>query len=100
MFKKAASMQRLSHYQIINHKLYRNPEEVFPFRYILFSLTSFDTINVLFRNKGVEHFILKIINKLPDMEFILNTHDWPYGNKWSNNIFPIFSFSKVVSILS
>ena len=30
-----------------------------------------------FRCNGVEHFILKVIDKLPDMEMIINVHDWP-----------------------
>ena len=29
------------------------------------------------RCKGVEHFFLEIIDKLPNMEFILNVHDYP-----------------------
>ena len=29
------------------------------------------------RCSGVEHFILKIIKKLPDMELRLNVRDWP-----------------------
>ncbi|XP_076344324.1 O-glucosyltransferase rumi homolog isoform X2 [Tachypleus tridentatus] len=68
--------ERGTRYQIINHKLYRDPECMFPFRC-----------------SGVEYFILKLINKLPDMEFILNTRDWPQANKhWPP--LPILSFSK------
>ena len=54
-------------------------------------------IFVNLRNKGVEHFILEIIDMLPDMEFILNTHDWPQTSKWTIEKLPVFSFSKVVS---
>ena len=45
---------------------------------------------------GVEHFILEIIDKLPNMEFLLNTHDYPQSVKHAPPL-PIFSFSKVVS---
>lgn len=67
-------------YQIINHKLYRQKECTFPFRC-----------------SGIEHFILKIIKKLPDMEFRLNVHDYPmtYLNHGAAPA-PVFSFSKVV----
>ncbi|CAF1033598.1 unnamed protein product [Didymodactylos carnosus] len=68
-------------YQIINHRLYRCKDEdlIFPFR-----------------NYGVEHFILNILQELPDMEFILNTYDWPqtYVHNSQQHL-PIFSFSKV-----
>jgi len=71
---------RLSHYQIINHKLYRNDDAMFPSR-----------------SSGIEYFILKIIDQLPDTEFVLNTADWPQTTAWQQNKLPIFSFSKVVS---
>ena len=32
---------------------------------------------ILSRCKGNEHFILKVIKKLPDMELVINSHDWP-----------------------
>jgi EGF-domain serine glucosyl/xylosyltransferase len=70
---------RLSHYQIIDHKLYRNEDAMFPAR-----------------SSGIEHFILKVIKHLPDTEFVLNTADWPQTTKWQPNKLPIFSFSKVV----
>jgi protein glucosyltransferase len=60
--------------------LYRNDEAMFPFR-----------------SSGVEHFLLKIVDKLPDTEFILNTQDWPQTTTWQNKKLPIFSFSKVVN---
>ena len=34
-------------------------------------------IIVIFRCKGVEHFILKMIDKLPDMEMKINVRDYP-----------------------
>ncbi|XP_031559998.1 protein O-glucosyltransferase 1-like [Actinia tenebrosa] len=67
---------RGTHYQIINHKLYREKECMFPFRC-----------------KGVEHFLLEIIDKLPDMEMIINVRDWPQSPVW-NEPLPVFSFSK------
>lgn len=74
-----AKTHRLTLYQIINHRLYRQTDDqlIFPAR-----------------NYGIEHFLLNIIDTLPDMEFLLNTYDWPQNQ---NNI-PIFSFSK--SLLS
>ncbi|XP_014667627.1 PREDICTED: protein O-glucosyltransferase 1-like [Priapulus caudatus] len=63
-------------YQIIEHKLYREEKCMFPFRC-----------------KGVEHFILEIIDDLPNMEFILNTHDYPQTIRRLKPG-PVFSFSK------
>lgn len=80
IFKQTAKIERLNHYQIIDHKLYRNEDAMFPFR-----------------NNGIEHFLLKIIKNLPDTEFILNTKDWPQTSKWSGQKLPVFSFSKVDS---
>jgi len=79
LIKEASQIQRMSHYQIINHKLYRNNDPMFPAR-----------------TNGIEHFILKIIKDLPDTEFVLNTMDWPQINRWSKSL-PVFSFSKVLS---
>ncbi|CAF4993330.1 unnamed protein product, partial [Rotaria sp. Silwood1] len=42
------------------------------------------------RNYGIEHFLLNIIDFLPNMEFLINTYDWPQSQ---TNI-PILSFSK------
>ncbi|XP_052779208.1 protein O-glucosyltransferase 1-like [Mya arenaria] len=72
-----SAKQRGTHYQIINHKLYREKDCMFPARC-----------------SGVEHFILEIIKKLPDMEFILNTRDWPQSSRYQDPL-PVFSFSKV-----
>ncbi|VDP18355.1 unnamed protein product [Soboliphyme baturini] len=46
-----------------------------------------------FRCEGAEHFILDLLNELPDMAFILNTHDYPKVQKWAKPR-PVFSFSK------
>lgn len=64
-------------YQIINHKLYRDPNCMFPSRCV-----------------GIEHFLLEIVSDLPDMEFIVNTRDWPQINKKYGFFGPVFSFSK------
>ncbi|CAF1315460.1 unnamed protein product [Adineta steineri] len=74
-----AKTYRLTLYQVINHRLYRQTEDqlIFPAR-----------------NYGIEHFLLNIIDSLPDMEFLVNTYDWPQNQP---NI-PILSFSK--SLLS
>ncbi|XP_060067840.1 protein O-glucosyltransferase 1-like [Ylistrum balloti] len=73
------SIQRGVHYQIINHKLYREDQCMFPNRC-----------------SGVEHFILLIIKKLPDMEMLINVRDWPQSSKHGPPI-PVFSFSKVMN---
>lgn len=49
------------------------------------------------RCNGNEHFILEVIKKLPDMEFVINTRDWPQISSRQQPI-PVFSFSKVVRI--
>ena len=51
-------------YQIISGKVFRSHKCLFPFRC-----------------KGIEHFLLKLAKKLPDVEFVLNAHDWPYVNR-------------------
>ncbi|KAH6935399.1 hypothetical protein HPB50_005559 [Hyalomma asiaticum] len=63
-------------YQVVDHKLYRSKECMFPFRCL-----------------GVEHFILNIVDELPDVEFVLNTRDWPQAHKRVESL-PVFSFSK------
>lgn len=73
-----ASKDRGTHYQIINHKLYREKECLFPFRCA-----------------GIDHFILEIVHKLPDMEMVINTRDWPQMSTY-NSPLPVFSFSKTV----
>lgn len=70
-------------YQIINHKLYRDKECMFPARC-----------------SGVEYFIKPLLDKLPDMEIIINCRDWPQINtKWGNPKGPVFSFSKTPEYL-
>ncbi|XP_044743954.1 O-glucosyltransferase rumi homolog [Chrysoperla carnea] len=64
-------------YQIINHKLYRQSNCMFPSRCA-----------------GIEHFLSKIISKLPDLEIIINTRDWPQISRNMKDVGPVFSFSK------
>lgn len=39
-----------------------------------------------YRCKGVEHFILEVIQDLPDMEMIINVHDYPKVGKSDNKM--------------
>ncbi|XP_020366799.2 protein O-glucosyltransferase 1 isoform X2 [Rhincodon typus] len=66
-----------THYQIMQNKLYRQDDCMFPARC-----------------SGVEHFILEIIDQLPDMEFVLNVRDYPQVPNWMKPIRPVLSFSK------
>nr|XP_006124303.1 protein O-glucosyltransferase 1 isoform X2 [Pelodiscus sinensis] len=66
-----------THYQIIKNKLYREHDCMFPARC-----------------SGVEHFILQIIDRLPDMEIVINVRDYPQVPKWMKPVIPVFSFSK------
>lgn len=77
-----SARERGSFYQIINHKLYREKDCMFPSRC-----------------SGIEHFILKIISKLPDMEMVVNTRDWPQVHERYGEKKPIFSFSKTAEYL-
>ena len=70
-----AKSHRLTLYQIIDHRLYRQTEDE-----LIFSA----------RNHGIEHFLLNIVHSLPDMEFLVNTYDWPQ----SQAHIPVLSFSK------
>ncbi|KAM6893783.1 protein O-glucosyltransferase 1 [Xenentodon cancila] len=66
-----------THYQIIGHKLYREHNCMFPARC-----------------SGVEHFILEAINRLPDLEMVVNVRDYPQVPGWVQPPLPVFSFSK------
>ncbi|XP_029433698.1 protein O-glucosyltransferase 1 [Rhinatrema bivittatum] len=66
-----------THYQIISGRLYREQDCMFPARC-----------------SGVEHFILEIIDRLPDMEMVINVRDYPQVPGWMKPVLPIFSFSK------
>ena len=73
-----AKTHRLTHYQVIDHRLYRQTE---------------DQLIFAARNNGIEHFLLNIIDALPNMEFLVNTYDWPH----SQPDIPILSFSKALA---
>ena len=60
-----------------------------------FLLITFKTPFYVFRCQGIEHFILGIIKKLPNMEMSINVRDWPQSSTHGPPL-PIFSFSKVV----
>ncbi|CAL8406791.1 unnamed protein product [Arctogadus glacialis] len=66
-----------THYQIIGHKLYRESNCMFPARC-----------------SGVEHFILQVIDRLADMEMVINVRDYPQAPGWVQPTFPVLSFSK------
>ncbi|KAK8407731.1 hypothetical protein O3P69_002347 [Scylla paramamosain] len=72
-----SARERGTFYQIIDHKLYRQRDCMFPSRC-----------------SGIEHFILKVIDKLPDMEMVINTRDWPQAPQSYGMKMPVFSFSK------
>lgn len=46
------------------------------------------------RCAGIEHFILKAIKNLPDIDFVVNTRDYPQSSRYFGEALPIFSFSK------
>ncbi|XP_031708241.1 protein O-glucosyltransferase 1 [Anarrhichthys ocellatus] len=75
----AATVQRGvgTHYQIVGHKLYREHSCMFPARC-----------------SGVEHFILEVIDRLPDLEMVVNVRDYPQVPGWVQPTLPVFSFSK------
>lgn len=50
---------------------------------------------IVFRCSGVEHFILEVIERLPDLEMVVNVRDYPQVPKWVEPTLPVFSFSKV-----
>uniref|UniRef100_A0A7N9DBW0 Protein O-glucosyltransferase 1 n=1 Tax=Macaca fascicularis TaxID=9541 RepID=A0A7N9DBW0_MACFA len=70
-----------THYQIIKNRLYRENDCMFPSRC-----------------SGVEHFILEVIGRLPDMEMVINVRDYPQVPKWMEPAIPVFSFSKTCFI--
>lgn len=70
------------HYQIVGKRLYRQSDCMFPSRC-----------------QGIEHFILEIIDQLPDMDLIINVRDYPQVGRYfpKEQQFPVLSFSKEVS---
>lgn len=47
------------------------------------------------RCSGIEHFLLKLVPGLIDMDLVINVRDYPQSNKYFGSPLPIFSFSKV-----
>lgn len=64
-------------YQIVQKKVYRQKDCLFPSRCA-----------------GIEHFLLKLAPDLPDMDLVVNTRDYPQSSKYFGGPLPIFSFSK------
>ncbi|PIO23057.1 hypothetical protein AB205_0016890, partial [Aquarana catesbeiana] len=77
VMKNLISRKLGTHYQIINHRLYREEECMFPARC-----------------SGVEHFFLELLPDLPDMEMVINVRDYPQVPHWMKPVIPVFSFSK------
>ena len=77
MISKAASISKVSKYQIIDGKVYRSEDCMFPFRC-----------------SGIEHFLLELAPHLPDTELVVNTRDWPQLHSAVADTVPVFSFSK------
>lgn len=50
------------------------------------------------RCAGIEHFLLKVIGNLSDMDLVINIRDYPQSNEYFGNAIPVFSFSKVRDI--
>jgi protein glucosyltransferase len=75
--EKAANISRITKYQIIDGELFRSESCMFPFRC-----------------SGIEHFLLELIEELPNTEFYLNTRDWPMAGRYFGDPVPVFSFSK------
>lgn len=68
-------------YQLIDGRLYRDVECMFPARCA-----------------GIEHFMFKVAKHLDrNIEFVVNTRDYPQSGKYFGKAQPILSFSKVVT---
>lgn len=82
LINKMIADNRGVHYQIVGKRLYRQSNCMFPSRC-----------------QGIEHFILEIIDKLPNMDLIINVRDYPQVGRYFSNDqqFPILSFSKEVT---
>ncbi|KAH9634108.1 hypothetical protein HF086_001310 [Spodoptera exigua] len=76
LFERAR--MKATKYQIIDGKLYREEDCHFPARCA-----------------GVEHYLVPIAAKMPNLELALNTRDWPQINRaWGHPKAPVLSFSK------
>nr|XP_012143593.1 PREDICTED: O-glucosyltransferase rumi homolog isoform X2 [Megachile rotundata] len=72
-----AAKARGTFYQIVKGKVYRQKDCMFPSRC-----------------SGIEHFLLKLAPKLPDMDLVINVRDYPQSSKYFGGPLPVFSFSK------
>lgn len=101
-----------THYQVIGKKLYRELSCMFPARCV--RVSAFLSIGprclrmtrgwarlspYLYRCSGVEHFILQVIDRLPDMEMVINVRDYPHVRHWVHPVLPVMSFSKVNNLI-
>lgn len=82
LVQEMVQSKRAVHYQIIDHRLYRDKACMFPSRC-----------------EGIEHFILPLVSSLPNMDIFINVRDYPQVGKFyqRSQQFPIFSFSKDVT---
>ncbi|XP_061402128.1 O-glucosyltransferase rumi-like [Musca vetustissima] len=70
-------------YKVFNKKLYRTADCFFPARC-----------------EGIEHFLLKLVPNLPNMDLVINTRDYPQvSGRFTREVLPVFSFSKTSDYL-
>lgn len=75
------------------------PSLLFSFdNYLEICETCLDSWSFVCRCSGVEHFILNVIDRLPNMEMIINVRDYPQVPSWIQPVLPVLSFSKVCRI--
>ncbi|XP_064550012.1 O-glucosyltransferase rumi [Drosophila montana] len=64
-------------YKIYNKQLYRDDDCMFPARC-----------------QGIEHFLIQLLDELPNMDLVINTRDYPQLHSAWKHDGPVFSFSK------
>lgn len=64
-------------FQIIDHQVHRVGTCMFPARCA-----------------GIEHFLNRVKDKVKDVEFVINSRDYPQVHKHQSKLLPVFSFSK------
>lgn len=78
-----AVRDRGTSYKILNNKLFRSANCMFPARC-----------------QGIEYFLMANLNALPNMDMVINTRDWPQIMKRAGaTTGPVFSFSKTADYL-
>src|SRR5690606_7999969 len=67
------------HYQVVDGRLYRDRQCMFPSRC-----------------DGIEHFLLQLAGRLPNLDLVVNVRDYPQVGRYfpADQQWPIFSFSK------